>query len=93
MERTLYEKLKDIPVGKQIEIEEGSKISVEKSEDLKEDFDLMKSESAFHVYGRDNEVVGSLTIWNDGTIGFFSHIRERDFRVDYASDLVRYVLS
>lgn len=91
MEKTLYEKLKDVPVGEQIGIGEENKLSVIKSEDLKEKLELVESESAFHVYDENNEVIGSLTLWNNGTTDFFSYIREEDFGVDYASDLVRHV--
>lgn len=57
------------------------------SEDLKEKLDMYDREKAYYVK-KNNEVKGSVSIWEDGTMNYFDYKADNDFDIKDLEEII-----
>jgi len=71
-----------------IELDKINGTYITEDDDLIEDLDLIESqEKGFHVY-HEEECVGSLTLWCDGTMTYFDDSVNEDFDISNRQTLI-----
>lgn len=67
-------------------IEVGKNVTLTLDRELAEQMDLYDHEEAYLVEN-ENEVVGSISCWEDGTMTFFHNIYETDTEIEELEDV------